>query len=159
MSPRFVALVFFVMAGVASAQTPSAAVAQPPATTAGQTALEPRGFLYVSGGRRDPFVSLLQRGSDVEHSAVATRAPGLLGLSASEVTLKGTLVSQSGYVAIMQGVDTKTYIVRPGERLMDGTVRAITADAVVILQQVTDSLSLDTQREVRKTLRQNEEAK
>ena len=113
----------------------------------------------MPSGRRDPFVSLLQRGSDVEPSTPATRAPGLRGLGVSEVTLKGTLVSQGSYVAMLQGADTKTYIVRAGERLMDGTVRAITADAIVIIQQVTDSLSLDTQREVRKTLRQNEEAK
>jgi hypothetical protein len=42
---------------------------------------------------------------------------------------------------------------------MDGTVRTITPEAVVILQQVRDPLSLDKQREVRKTLRQIEEAK
>jgi Tfp pilus assembly protein PilP len=106
-----------------------------------------------------PFVTLLQRGSDVSQSAPATRAPGIAGLGASEVTLKGTLASQGGYVAIMQGIDTKTYIVRTGEQLADGTVRSITPDAVVILQQVKDSLSLDKQREVRKTLRQTEEAK
>ena len=108
---------------------------------------------------RDPFVSLLRRGSDTEHSAPAQRAPRLSGLGASEVTLKGTLASGGGYVAILQGVDAKTYIVRPGEQLMDGTVRSITPDTLVILQQVKDPLSLEKQREVRKTLRQTDEAK
>ncbi len=144
---------------VASAQTPVAPVSQAPSGPAGTAGLEPRGFVYNPEGRRDPFVSLTRRGSDEEGSAPAVRAPGLSGLGASEVTLRGTLASGGGYLAILQGVDTKTYIVRPGERLMDGTVRAITPDAVVIIQQVRDSLSLDRQREVRKTLRQIEEAK
>ncbi len=149
-------------ASVATAQS-TAAPAAPAATAApvapGTAGLVPRGFVYNPEGRRDPFVSLARRGSDEETSAPSVRSPGLSGLGASEITLRGTLATQGGYVAIMQGVDAKTYIVRPGERLMDGTVRSITPDAVVILQQVKDSLSLDKQREVRKTLRQTEEAK
>jgi hypothetical protein len=43
--------------------------------------------------------------------------------------------------------------------LLDGTVRAIAATAMVILQQVSDPLSLEKQREVRKTIRQADEAK
>jgi hypothetical protein len=62
-------------------------------------------------------------------------------------------------VAILQGADSKTYIVRPGERLADGTIRSITSDALVILQQVNDPLSLEKQREVRKVLRQTEESR
>jgi hypothetical protein len=61
---------------------------------------------------------------------------------------------------MLQGADGRTYIVRPGDRLWDGTIRAITANAVVILQQVNDPLSLEKQREVRKTIRQTtDEAK
>ena len=46
-----------------------------------------------------------------------------------------------------------------GTGCLDGTIRSIIADAMVILQQVNDPLSLEKQREVRKTLRQTEEAK
>jgi hypothetical protein len=60
---------------------------------------------------------------------------------------------------MLEGVDRKTYLVRVGDRLLDGTVRTITADAVVILQRVNDPLSVDTEREVRKGLRPTEEAK
>jgi hypothetical protein len=67
--------------------------------------------------------------------------------------------SRTGYVALVQGVDNKTYIVRPGDKLLDGTVRTITANAMVILQQVNDPLSLEKQREVRKVLRQADEVK
>ena len=43
--------------------------------------------------------------------------------------------------------------VRPGDRLMDGSVSTITAQAVVLMQEVNDPLSLEKQREVRKFLR------
>jgi len=59
----------------------------------------------------------------------------------------------------MQGSDNKTYIVRAGDKLLDGTIRTINPDSVVIAQQVTDPLSLVKQREVRKVLRQTEEGK
>ena len=145
----------------------------PPATNApssgasGATAAAPdaaapapkvEGFAYRPEGRRDPFVSLLRRGAQSAR-APGVRLAGLKGLAASEVTLRGTVVSQGGYVAIVQGADSKTYIVRPGEHLADGTIRSITADAMVILQQINDPLSLEKQREVRKVLRQTEEAR
>lgn len=116
------------------------------------------GFAYRPEGRRDPFVSLRRRGTQTA-TTPGVRAAGLKGLGASEVTLRGTLASQGGYVAILQGADSKTYIVRPGEQLADGTIRSITADALVILQEINDPLSLEKQREVRKVLRQTEEAR
>ena len=88
-----------------------------------------------------------------------SRPAGLSGLETAEVSLKGTLQSQGGYVGILLGADNKTYIVRAGDRLLDGTVRSITQNALVILQQVNDPLSLEKQREVRKVLRQTDEAK
>ena len=62
-------------------------------------------------------------------------------------------------VALVAGPDAKTYLVRVNDRLLDGTVRAITADALVCLQDVNDPLSLTKQREVRMTLRAVTEAK
>src|SRR4051812_34861264 len=139
----------------ATAATTAAPVpAVPPAKTE-----EPAGYTYQGGGRRDPFISLLRRGNEEKRSTSAARAAGLAGLGVSEVTLKGTLHGQESYLGILLGADAKTYIVRPGDRLVDGTIRAITPDSVVILQQVNDPLSPQKQREVRKMLRQTEEAK
>jgi hypothetical protein len=67
--------------------------------------------------------------------------------------------SPVGYVALVEAADKKTYIVKAGDKLVDGTVRTITADTMVILQHVNDPLSLEKQREVRKMLRQTEEVK
>ena len=127
--------------------------------TAQSTALEPQGFTYNPEGRRDPFVSLLQRGTDSQRAAVAARPAGLPGLGAGEINLKGLVASRGEFVAIVQGADNKTYIVRRGDKLLDGAVRTITSEAMVIVQQVNDPLSRDRQREVRKTLRHTEEAK
>jgi Tfp pilus assembly protein PilP len=146
-------------AAKAGTVTPVAPAGAPAPATA-TSALEAHGFTYNPEGRRDPFVNLLRRGTGVDTSAhTGARPAGIKGLGAGEVTLKGTLASQGSYVAILQGVDSRTYVVHPGEKLYDGTVRSITADALVIIQQVNDPLSKETQREVRKTLRQTEEAR
>lgn len=142
------------------AQTPPtpeqpAASATPP--TESQTPLEPPGFTYNPEGRRDPFVSLLRRGATTRGGGPSTTRPaGLAGLEVAEVTLRGTVRSREGYVAILQGADQKAYIVRAGDKLFDGTVRTISQNDMVILQQVNDPLSLEKQREVRKVLRQAE---
>jgi Tfp pilus assembly protein PilP len=141
-----------------AADAPSAVVATPGNPVS--PALQPSTFSYNPEGRRDPFVNLLRRGSGVDQQvATGPRPAGLKGLNTGEVTLKGTMASQGAYVAILQGSDAHTYVVHQGEKLFDGTVRSITADSLVILQQVNDPLSKETQREVRKVLRQTEEAK
>jgi len=147
----------------APAGAQAAAPATAPATAADVTdspALEAHGFSYSPEGRRDPFVNLLHRGTNVDAPGGAnTRALGLKGLGTGEVTLKGTMTSRGAYVAILQGADARTYVVHAGEQLLDGTIRSITADGLVILQQVSDPLSKETHREVRKVLRQTEEAR
>ena len=149
----------------AAATTPAPAGAKAAGATAatatpGSPALPPQGFSYNPEGRRDPFVNLLRRGTGIDTSNnTGPRPAGLKGLGAGEVTLKGTMASQGSYVGILQGADARTYVVRAGERLLDGTIRSITADALVILQQVNDPLSKETHREVRKVLRQTEEAR
>ncbi len=76
-----------------------------------------------------------------------------------EVAIKGIIQSRGTYVAMLQAPDNKTYIVRNGDKLFDATVKAVTADAVVFVQQVNDPLSLVKQREIRRPLRPMEEGK
>src|SRR5262245_15490179 len=113
----------------------------------------PQGFTYRAEGRRDPFVTLLKRGSDASGTTAAARAAGLAGLNTGEVSLRGILASQGTYVAMLLGSDEKTYIVRKGDKLADGTISSITADAMVILQRSRDALGQAREREVRKLLR------
>ena len=108
-------------------------------------------YSYQPEGRRDPFMSLLARGSDP--GSAASRPPGLPGLLINEVVVKGIVRDKNGFIGMIQGPDTKTFIVRAGDKLMDGTVKSITVDTVVFSQDVNDPLSLVKQREVRKAVR------
>jgi Tfp pilus assembly protein PilP len=116
------------------------------------------GFTYEAGGRRDPFISLANQGSD-PRSEGRTRYQGLSGLGVNEVSVKGIVLYERQLVAMVQAPDNRTYLVRPNDRLLDGSVRAVTSEAVVFVQQVNDPLSLVKQREIRKALRAPEEAK
>ena len=147
-------------AGTPAASMPTAATPATPAAEAStaddkSSATEPQGFIYNPEGRRDPFVSLLRRGD----SRSGPKMAGLGGLGTSEVSLRGVLTSEGDFVGILHGVDSKNYIVRVGDKLSDGFIRSISKDSMVILQQVNDPLSLEKEREVRKLLRQTEEAK
>lgn len=109
------------------------------------------GYTYDPAGRRDPFVSLLGRGETVSPSA--NRPGGLPGVLINEVSVKGVFKSDNGFIALLQTPDGKTYIVHAGEKMLDGSVKAISQDAVVFSQDVNDPLSLVKQREVRKSIR------
>jgi Tfp pilus assembly protein PilP len=138
------------------AQQPPPPATPPPAV--GQPAAPPApGFTYDPTGRRDPFVSLVGRGSSQEPTGV--RPAGVAGMLINEVNLKGIMKERSGFVALIQGPDKKTYAVRPGQRLFDGSVKSITEDAVVFSQDVNDPLSLVKQKDIRKTLRSGEESR
>jgi Tfp pilus assembly protein PilP len=143
----------------AQAPPPAAPPASPPVEAqakpqapAGAPAV---GYSYNAEGRRDPFISLTGRGTG--GSEPASRPAGLPGLLINEVSLKGIVKEAAGFYGLVQGGDAKTYTIRIGDRLMDGTVKAITADAVVFSQDVNDPLSLQKQREIRKSLRPGEE--
>lgn len=114
-------------------------------------------FTYDPAGRRDPFISLVGRGT--VHDPSAVRPPGLAGMLINEVSLKGIMKERSGFIAFVQGPDKKTYTVRQGERLLDGSIKSITQDTVVFSQDVNDPLSLVKEKEVRKKLRSGEESR
>ncbi|MGE0042316.1 MAG: hypothetical protein AB7H88_08320 [Vicinamibacterales bacterium] len=141
-------------APAASAQTPQAPAAEQPATPppAGPPSPPPN-YTYTPDGRRDPFVSLMDRGVSDRRSTAGARPAGVAGLLVDEIVVRGILRSQDGYVAMIAGPNGKSYTVRPGDRLMDGRIRTITPEALIILQEVNDPLSLEKQREVRKALR------
>jgi hypothetical protein len=134
---------------------PAAPTAQAPATA---PSVEAEGYSYKPDGRRDPFVSLLSRG--IEPGAVSRGSiTGVGGLTTAELSVRGIVNAKGRYIAMVQGPDTKTYIAHPNDRLVDGVITRITAQGLVILQEVNDPLSLVKQREVRKNLRSAEEGK
>ncbi len=126
------------------------------AATGQAVAAVQEGYTYKPEGRRDPFVSLINRGTDGRQSK--KRPEGVQGLIFSEIALRGIVQAPTGPLALVQGPD-RTYILHVGDRLFDGVVKTITADSLVVVQEVNDPLSLAKQREVRKTLRVVEEVK
>lgn len=133
----------------ATPATPAVPV-QPPAASAP--------YKYEPAGRRDPFISLLGRGSDPRTSS-ATRPSGVPGLLISEITVKGIIKDHTGFLAMIQGPDSKTYVIRAGDRVLDGSVKSILTDAVVFSQDVNDPLSLVKQKEIRKSLKSTQEGR
>ena len=137
-----------------SVPTPSPAPKPTPGQQTSQPAEAGAPFTYNPEGRRDPFVSLIGRGNDPKAQGV--RPPGIPGLLINEVSVKGIVRNSTGFVALIQGPDNKTYVVKAGDRLMDGSVKSIVQDAVVFSQDVNDPLSLVKQKEIRKALRSAE---
>jgi Tfp pilus assembly protein PilP len=159
----FILLAVMAVPTLAQAQAPAAPPAKkaPAAAPNPDLPAPPANFEYTVLGRRDPFISLINRGNDARTAGdqPAKRADGVPGLLTSEITVRGIVNTRGQYVAMVAGVDGKVYSIRAGARLADGVVRQVTADAVVILQEVNDPLSLEKQREVRKLLRGGEEVK
>ena len=148
------------VAAAAAAQQPAkpaapARGAAPPPSPAAQAlpTIDPS-YVYEPSGRRDPFISLVGRGNDPNPTGV--RPQGLAGLLIGEVTVKGVLRDRSGFHALLHAPDKKTYTVRVGDKLLDGTVKSINQDRVIFSQDVNDPLSLVKQREVPKPVRQAE---
>jgi len=119
----------------------------------------PPNFEYSAEGRRDPFVSLVNKGNEASAGTPVKRAEGVPGMLTNELTIRGILQTKGTWVAMVSGPDNKIYTVRAGDHLADGVIRTITATSIVVLQEVNDPLSLEKQREVRKFLRGGEEVK
>ena len=116
-------------------------------------------YAYDPGGRRDPFLSLVGTGA-TEPRLASSRAEGAAGLTVGEVSVRGIMQSRGGVlIAMVQGPDNKTYLVHQGDKVVDGTVKSITPQGLVFVQEVNDPLSLVKQREIRKLLRSFEGAK
>ena len=138
------------------APAPAAQAPQPPAPAAAQP---PPGeaYTYRADGRRDPFQSLIGTGSDL--NLTSRRGEGPSGLTLGEISVRGIMQSRGSLVAMIQGPDNKTYIVHQGDKLLDGTIKTITPQGLIVIQEVNDPLSLVKQREIRKLLRSLEDAK
>ena len=84
---------------------------------------------------------------------VIGQGEGPAGLTVGEISVRGVMQSRGALVAMIQGPDNKTYIVHQGDKLLDGTIKSVTPQGLVVVQEVNDPLSLIKQREVRKQIR------
>ena len=157
------ALFFGLALGAAALQAPAPAAQPqtPPAATPAPAPQAPQPpaetYVYQSAGRRDPFLSPF--GGSNESRTTSRRGEGPAGMTLAEISVRGILQSRGTLVAMVQGPDNKTYIVHQGDKLLDGTIKSVTTQGLIVIQEVNDPLSLVKQREVRKLLRTLEDGK
>jgi len=118
----------------------------------------PETYTYQPAGRRDPFLSLVGTGREASPATRRT-AEGPSSMAVGEISVRGVMQSKGSLVAMIQGPDNKTYIVRQGDKLLDGVIKSVTPQGLIVVQEVNDPLSLVKQREVRKFLRGLEDVK
>jgi Tfp pilus assembly protein PilP len=126
---------------------PPVSPAAPPAET----------YSYDAAGRRDPFLNLIGAGNDARTQSKKGEGPA--GMSVADISVRGVMESRGKLIAMVAGPDNKTYIVHQGDKLLDGAIKSITPQGLVIEQEVNDPLSVVKQREIRKLLRGLEDAK
>lgn len=152
------ALAVFMLTGALHGQAPADKKSAPAAPAGAiETPSTPEGYVYRPEGRRDPFVSLVSTGTDPH--VVSKRSEGPAGFSVGEISVRGIMQSRAALVAMIQGPDNKTYVIHQGDKFSDGVVKSVTPQGLVVMQNITDPLSTQKQREVRKLLRSLEDAK
>ncbi len=154
-------LVSLAASAAAGAQAPAPAKPAAPAAAPAppQTPPPPPAeiYTYQPEGRRDPFVALTGTGS--EPKSVSRRGEGPTGLAVADISVRGVMQSRGSLIAMVEGPDKRTYIVRQGDKFLDGTIKTITPQGLVVEQEVNDPLSLVKRREIRKLLRSLEDTK
>ncbi|HEX9160482.1 MAG TPA: pilus assembly protein PilP [Thermoanaerobaculia bacterium] len=113
---------------------------------------EPQGgetYRYDPQGRRDPFRSLVGPAPKLEPGQ---RPPGVPGFLIDEIKLTGIVRTKQGIVGVISGPDNKGYLIRVGDKVLDGEVIRITPTSVVFRQEVNDPTRIERYREVVKDL-------
>lgn len=141
---------------VLSVIAPAAAAAQiPVGSRVGSDTVPATASTYDDGGRRDPFVTLVQKkGASAATGATGKPAAGLGALGVADVTVTGIVKAGGGFIATLRSHDGKSFTAKTRDRLQDGEVKSIDAEGVVFVQEMADALGVVKPREVRKTLRQ-----
>jgi Tfp pilus assembly protein PilP len=148
-----------VAAAPAQATAPAAPAAKPDADAnakpAAPDATLSGPYSYQVDGRRDPFQSLTATTTD--EKAPRPTGAGIAGIRVDELSVRGVMRSRERLVAMITGPDNRTYVVHPGDKLADGTVKNINPQGLVLTQEVNDPRAKQKTREVRKLLRSEDE--
>lgn len=157
MTARIVTALLMALAAPAAAQEPAPAPAQTTAAApvipaaAATIALGSRvGDIasdYDSGGRRDPFASLVTPRRTAAATAPGTKPPaGLAGVALADVIVRGVVRNGDTMLAILEAPNRQSYVTHVNDRLFDATVVRIDADGVVFGEQVARGVAPNHQR-------------
>ncbi|HKB78975.1 MAG TPA: hypothetical protein VKH35_04600 [Thermoanaerobaculia bacterium] len=147
--------------GAATQTTATTATTAPSTTTSDQNVQQslqeileepsgPESYHYDPQGRRDPFRSLIGPAPKLQPGQ---RPPGPPGFLIDEIKLQGIIrTKQQGLIAMVNGPDNKGYLIKVGDKVLDGEVIRITNSSVVFRQEVNDPTRIEHFREVVKDL-------
>jgi Tfp pilus assembly protein PilP len=140
-----------VKAGVKSSAKPAA---KAPAKPAAKKAAVPRttsapSESEVRMARRDPFESLVGR---QQGKGVPNLPPGKAGLQVSTLRLDGIVKAPNGMIAVVSNPQARTYFLREGDHLYDGTVEKISMDGVSFHEEGKDAFGKPMERQVNKRI-------
>jgi hypothetical protein len=103
----------------------------------------------VKLARRDPFESLLGRQAG---KGAPNLPPGKLGLQVSTLRLDGIVRAPNGMIAVVSNPQLRTYFLREGDRLYDGSVEKISMDGVSFHEEGKDAFGKPVERQVNKRI-------
>jgi len=110
----------------------------------------PDAYHYDPQGRRDPFQSLIGPTPKLQPGQ---RPPGPPGFLIDEIKIQGVVKTrQQGLVAMINGPDNKGWLMKVGDKVLDGEVIRITPNSIVFRQEVNDPTRIERFREVVKEL-------
>ena len=101
--------------------------------------------------RRDPFESLVGR-QQAQDALAKNLPPGKAGLQVGTLRLDGIVRSPNGMIAVVANPQQRTYFLREGDKLYDGTVEKISMEGVTFHEQGKDAFGKPVERQVNKRL-------
>jgi len=105
----------------------------------------------MKAARRDPFESLVAR-QQAAAGANKNLPPGKAGLQVSTLRLDGIVKAPNGMIAVVSNPQARTYFLREGDHLYDGTVEKISMDGVSFHEEGKDAFGKPVERQVNKRI-------
>jgi hypothetical protein len=144
-----------------AAKVPAKALAKPAAKAAARPAVKKAGSgaaasnaapveSEIKQARRDPFESLVNRQQAT--NAISKLPPGKAGLQVSTLRLDGIVKASNGMIAVVSNPQLRTYFLREGDHLYDGTVEKISMDGVSFHEEGKDAFGKPVERQVNKRI-------
>lgn len=123
LAPAVIAFVVGVPAIAGAQIAVGTKVGLPPAPTAGT---------YESLGRRDPFMTLIEKKGPSTTTAPRS-SKGLQSFLLTDVHVTGVTRKGTEWMAILQGPDKQSYVAKVKDRIADAVIRRIDAQGVVFV--------------------------
>ena len=107
---------------------------------------------YDSGGRRDPFTSLLAPKRPLPGQLTGRLMTGLKSFALADVAVTGVVREGGKWTAILENADKQSYVARVKDALADATIKNIDSQGVVFVEAFQPGSTARPQ-EIRKVLR------